>query len=400
MSHSLRKSCHACTVAKRACRPQLPKCDRCEKKGIECIYDLEPVVQTLTARNATSADADRSSTTANEHVYSQTNEPSGTNAHGLAHLRCDLPGSTPINSPVIYDSLSAAREAAINAVNSSDFDPNNLPRLLVGKDDRLAHLRSMLRLVPEAVRQQQTSPFVHGWLYKLISTRVDGRPCDTIQPDGLDLDLSLPIALLRIHSLMASILDDLLDPRITSKIRSISSNFNLAHLNHLKFEISRMLEEADRLWSSAPHQLSSRFSSFETWVIGESVRRCFVGVMNVRGLFLVLKEGSIAYQLYVESLVFDPRAGLWECENEESWEQVLTERWQGRGKEGMLVSLNEFTEICGTGAKLKNEYDGMIQRLIWGMWHGREAIKGFTSGADGIRTEKRQVVDSPSSTAR
>ncbi|RFU27681.1 hypothetical protein B7463_g8663, partial [Scytalidium lignicola] len=44
MPPSLRKACQACTRAKRRCRPELPKCDQCFKKGIDCNYDLEPLV--------------------------------------------------------------------------------------------------------------------------------------------------------------------------------------------------------------------------------------------------------------------------------------------------------------------------------------------------------------------
>lgn len=40
---TLRKACANCTVAKRKCVVQRPKCTRCSQKGLDCIYDLDPL---------------------------------------------------------------------------------------------------------------------------------------------------------------------------------------------------------------------------------------------------------------------------------------------------------------------------------------------------------------------
>jgi hypothetical protein len=41
---TLRKACANCTVSKRKCVVQKPKCTRCSQKNLECVYDLEPLV--------------------------------------------------------------------------------------------------------------------------------------------------------------------------------------------------------------------------------------------------------------------------------------------------------------------------------------------------------------------
>ena len=40
---TIRKACANCTISKRKCIIQKPKCARCSQKNLDCVYDLEPL---------------------------------------------------------------------------------------------------------------------------------------------------------------------------------------------------------------------------------------------------------------------------------------------------------------------------------------------------------------------
>ena len=234
-------------------------------------------------------------------------------------------------------------------------------------------LRSIFRLVPQAVQARNSSPFVHGHLYSLV-------PGDTNDADH-DAVCKAEIleTILEVHTLMASIITLLLDARCAAKLKAQPK-----YLEHLTSRMSTLLNLTNSIWSSVPITLPFSYSRYSAWTIAESARRALVGALIIRGLFWLLRDGYVVYDLYAESLPFDGRSGLWECGREEEWEAMVT----GVGVEEAagLVSLQEWVErvsrVEAVEQGLPERHDGVFQRLIWVCYHGRKAIEDLrgTSG--------------------
>ena len=60
MRTSLRRSCNACAKAKHSCDLGTPKCSRCIRRKVTCVYANEPLSSTSSASSAASVTPDTS----------------------------------------------------------------------------------------------------------------------------------------------------------------------------------------------------------------------------------------------------------------------------------------------------------------------------------------------------
>lgn len=136
--------------------------------------------------------------------------------------------------------------------------------------------------------------------------------------------------------------------------------------------VRQLFTKTQNLWQAAPSQLNEAFQPWEAWVVAESIRRSMFSAIMIRGLWYAAAHGYVYYEPFFESIPFDPRAGVWEAETEEDWNQRIRERGGGHTK---LKSYHEFIET--SGLKLKLEEDGAFQRMLFICYNGSGGIRAL-----------------------
>ncbi|KIX00704.1 uncharacterized protein Z518_09769 [Rhinocladiella mackenziei CBS 650.93] len=335
MPPSLRKACHACTAAKRRCRPQLPQCTRCSEKGLSCTYDLEPVSN------------------------SQTVAPSCLPAN-QENLRQLL-------STCIFDSMPSAHMFAIQLYTPQGFDVRHgLPR--VSNFETFTLASEHLNNIPLLTFQHKSTPFVHAQVLSaakgysavpLLKTGDNSSPdmatifrlLETERQRLLSLkiqELSFVEFLAAFHELAAILVASFLE---RNRKAVMSSDFEDL--------VDLFTDWTKHFHSILPETLSSELSAWQAWVIAETARRTFFCTITVGCLLDILQHGFCYYRPGVESLPFDPRTGLWEANTEGDWEATVATHGS---KESNLMSWCEFIE--SGGPEPRRQHDGALQRLL------------------------------------
>ncbi|KAI1610013.1 hypothetical protein EDD36DRAFT_445322 [Exophiala viscosa] len=346
MPPSLRKACHACTKAKRRCRPELPKCSRCLEKGLDCTYDLEPVTNTETNINSPAP--------SREHL-----------------VRQPLPA-------VIYDSIASAHAAAIQSYAQNGLDqPQTLPAVSTPEPFALAF--EQLSRIPLSTFQHQSTPFVHAQVLTSSRTKplsqseeasiAQAALADFVQkkqPLILDLDInniSYKTFLASFHELMALLLYSALAKACGQA--ELSKFDALQHIFHVWTQHFR---------SKLPRTLDTEPSAWKTWAFAESIRRTFIFTTMVQVVVEMVYHGFFYYRPMIEALPFDVRTGLWEANTEEEWRSAVA---NDGGVECSLISWHEFIE--NGGPEPRKQYDGMLQRLLLVGHFSRAAVRHQSS---------------------
>ncbi|KIW61557.1 hypothetical protein PV05_01665 [Exophiala xenobiotica] len=334
MPAPLRKACHACRKAKRPCRPQLPKCDRCFAKGLECTYDLEPVTN---------------------------KERGGPDT---------LPQRQLVREPfpsVVYDSIQAAHADAIKNYTANGFDPHyRFPA--VSSPEPFALAFEQLNEIPLATFQLRSTPFVHSQILSSKrqgstdhqSQALDSQPNSTTglfrfmeneQRRLLSLDVeSLPFSefLANFHKLMAIL--------VASTLNKVRGQAEVSAFRALR---DLFPEWTQHFHAHLPRRLDPDLSAWQAWTLAETTRRTIIFALMVEVILEMIYRGFFYYRPMVESLPFDARTGVWEANTEAEWQAAIAEHG---GIECSLISWHEFIE--SGGPEPRKEYDGMLQRLL------------------------------------
>ncbi|KAH8812976.1 hypothetical protein F5884DRAFT_856265 [Xylogone sp. PMI_703] len=351
---SLRKACHACTQAKRKCQPQLPKCSRCLKSGIECNYDLEPL--SICDPNLIE-------------TYLEKQDP-----------------TVLIPTYHVFNSVESAHQAVMKAFNDQ-FSSHPPPEVrMAGDKDIVEWAISQLRKIPDLIAGNKSSPFLHRQVLQSTEgamARIDhvldlhrsirDGPASNVVPPSRNAHLqhlvrteirglSMEGMLVSIHELflylMLYICNDLLS----------------AHQVGAERYIDLMIDWTRHLWAAIPNQLSSSLSPWRAWVVAESARRTILMSFIVKGVFRAVRYGYCVYEPFVEALPFDSCSALWEAMSEEAWYSIIEIHG---GKSGVLVSFREFI----AEAKLSTIQDeGLFQQILLVGYYQKEALAALESG--------------------
>jgi len=332
MPPSLRKACQACTKSKRRCVPQLPACDRCVKKQIPCVYDLEPVVHS-------------------EPLPQSQND---------ALSNGSTPQSNGSQLNIVYSSVETARSVSIAALASGEKADSAAakPKLMADGEYSTWLVAFFAQLARDGL-EGKPSPFVHTRI-------VQGQLATSYDPSGVirlghDERTNLETKLSEIHTLLTQSLNRLLLDKPSCK--------NDPELETL---LTRMFTSTRSLWEAAPPNLDTIYSPWQSWLIAESIRRAMFAAILIRGIWYVAAAGYVHYEPFFESMPFDPRGGLWEAESAEKWEELVTRRG---GQHTKLKSYHEF--ITSAGTKLNPEEDGAFQRMLFVCYHGANGIRAL-----------------------
>lgn len=341
MTTSLRKACRACSKAKRRCVPQLPACGRCAKKNIQCLYDLEPVMQAV----VTTAPA------------SQNTYETDSTADNRAAQRATLP-------QLVYSSVPAARDASAAAIGSGELPSSAAARpMLMTDGEVVTWIISHLVNITQQSIEGKPSPFVHTSLIE--GQRIMPRQDSASKSLTKDLasnshSQTLADSLAKVHQLLTQALRRLV-------LDNASSRKNA----DVECIVDRMFKVTYDLWS-APPKLLDQHSPWQRWCIAESIRRAMFAAVYLRGLWMATVNGYIEYEPFFESIPFDPRAGLWEASSEQGWAGLVDKYG---GDHTKLKSYHEFVTVGGP--ELDSGEDGLFQRLLFVSYYGPRGIQSL-----------------------
>lgn len=333
MPPSLRKACQACTKSKRRCVPQLPACERCAKKHIPCIYDLEPVAQNRSPLQNQGNDQETAST------------PQST---GGSQLK------------IVYSDVETAREASIAALANGEEIGSAAARPMIMTDGDSAHwLIAFFSQVARDSLEGKPSPFIHACTFQERLQATDFREGLASTDETKKERWHLQRRLEEVHNLIVQVCNLLLLEK--------SSNKKDLEVERL---VVQMFSATHSLWTSAPKQLDDKFGPWEAWIVAESIRRSMFAGILIRGIWHVAAYGHVYYEPFYESLPFDPRADLWEASSAGEWEEAIKKLG---GQHTQLKSYHEFITTAGT--KLNPEEDGAFQRMLFVCYHGSTGIR-------------------------
>ncbi|KAF2831614.1 hypothetical protein CC86DRAFT_141431 [Ophiobolus disseminans] len=352
------KVCTNCAKSRRKCGKQRPLCLRCRTRGLSCHYPRVRPTSFVPLREDTS-DANK---TANEITIT--------------------PSPLELCFPFVDDSLASWWFAspstwAIDSAscspttNTSDFSASSLDRAL----------RKVLGWLGEWV-ETGTCPFMHQQLYL---------DCFPASIEGAYLTLS---AYLRRTPLNAPVVERIIESRATGLVAAglnsdsgpFSTLENLVqvqallvyqciglssgsirlrrlaecHIPVMEAWIMSLMQQASYMFTSS---IDSFFASpdlrsiprhnhlWYTWIVVESVRRIWLVVAIIQGMYKVLAitPTSLIASPFMGGTLFTSRKGFWEAGTAGAWEKECSERNAGMVRLTETEKLFEMVpreEIC------------------------------------------------------
>jgi hypothetical protein len=302
----LRKACRRCTTSKRKCVVQLPKCTRCAQKGFECKYDLDHL---------------------NAPVSSQ---PSG----------YDTPGYCVIKT---IESLTLNVDPAICAP---------------GHEDALQTIRLGYHSVPNLVRAGKPAIFVHPDLqldgsYDHFAAFENGSMSYEKLEHLTQIDVkTLPVKdALSAHQALLVYLATFLFSSEEAEQTSAESFLGL------------LSEWTQILLESAKTRMPRNQSPWQDWLFGESVRRTIIMSHALNFALSSFKYGYCSNWVFLESLPFDRRVGLWMARSPQAWIAAA----RVRNGEEVGEQLNSFHEFAAQldGSDINFQGDTFLHLLVF-----------------------------------
>ncbi|TVY26488.1 NmrA-like family domain-containing protein [Lachnellula hyalina] len=298
---TLRKACGNCTASKRKCIIQLPQCTRCTQKGLECRYDLEP-------------------------LSAPTGQAGQFPDFSFNPSNCDSPG---------YCIMKTLKFRA------SDIDP---AICRPGHEDAFEVLRLGFRSVPVLARAGKPAVFLHPKLEYSIDKHFaglgemgDGGVCCESFKRLVEMDVkTVPVkeALAALQALLVYLATFF-----------FSSQTEQENENAGRF-LTVLSEWTQALLAAAPNATKmprKAQSPWQEWLLGESIRRTIIMSYVLSLALSGFQYGYCSNWLFVESLPFDRRAGLWMAESPQAWIAAAEAR-NGDEVGQQLNSLHEFAE--------------------------------------------------------
>lgn len=352
----LRKACQSCTRAKRRCEVRLPKCGRCATRGLTCNYDLQPLVsQSEPARVAVSKPVTRIRSSPEARLSCQ-------GAFCWLHL-ADLPEYLdkivlmPMDHGLMHQNPShPAMQVTVDA-------------------DTEVYLLGQLRQIPVLAADGKTNPFIHpkARLSK-VSTHIDtilvdcqggtrlGRAFrDLVETDVAMEDLEGSMA--TVQSLLLYLATALSDPSLTHRA------WGEGLLPLLRRWINILLV-------SAQEKMPTDLDPWRTWLLAESIRRTIITGFVLGCAYQHVRQGFCWHKLFVESLPFDRRPGLWAAQSLQAWKAAAGNNHASMAGE-RLISFHDFAVSYPQVSQ--DTIDDPLMRIILVAHFGKQRIANSIS---------------------
>lgn len=290
---NLRKACRNCTASKRKCIVQLPQCSRCIQRGLECIYDLEPMVH---------------------------GEPERLPRLSFNPSNCDSPG---------YCIMKTLK------FRPCYIDPSVCAP---GHEDAMEIIRMAYQPVLGLVRAGTPAVFVHPKLHSYSENRYFSDLGQTAPNHGsLECLIRLDVKTIPVQEALVA-----LQALLIYFANMFFYTGEAAQSNTVEL-LDILLGWTYALLASAKTRLPRGQSPWQNWLLSESIRRTifmsYILILAITGF----KYGYCSNWLFTESLPFDERAGLWMAESPQAWIAAAHVR-SGREVGERLCSFHEFAE--------------------------------------------------------
>ena len=296
-----RKACRNCTAAKRRCLIRYPHCERCSKKGLECRYDLEPLIgNSITEPHRGRGDLGESGEFA---VHCLLQKLSSTDEEGSRLSQVSTHDHRE-GIGFVVSTLCLIPSRAINQVPSVFIHP----RLRLSRQDNW---------LATAVRDLRLSPHIHP-SHENFQTLLQIKPGRGTLEDEL----------VQVQALMLYLLVLMLGSN--SKARTAARPY----FDHL-------CDRIEHVESGAGNFDGQQLSPWQGWLFGESIRRTIVSAHILTCVFFKDVYEEPAKKVRMEALPFDDRVGLWQAETPQAWIAAAGEK-RGRDVRMNLVSWHEF----------------------------------------------------------
>lgn len=270
---TIRKACRNCTSSKRKCTIQVPQCDRCSKKGLQCVYDLEPL-------SASPVDMKKDFKAASSTFDSVE----------VGYCVIKTLASLPSGNPEIYKHEETFILDTMRIVVQSVHE-------LLWKGKPALFIHPSLHMHGNynhyaVLAENQTGGVNHPGFKRLLKVDIKAAPI---------LEALTAVQALLIHMTISLFSLDALEQANAEKFTDLLSVWTQA------------------LLLEAQPKLPAALSPWQTWLFGESVRRTILMSHAVALLFFSLKHGFCSNCLFFESLPLDRRLGLWLAESPQAW---------------------------------------------------------------------------------
>jgi hypothetical protein len=294
---TIRKACRNCTFSKRKCTIQVPQCDRCSKKGLQCVPDLEPL-------SASAVDMKKDS----EAQFNPFNDIK------LGYCVVRTLASLPSHDPNIF------KHEETFILDMMHFAVQSIHELLwKGKPALFIHPGLHIQGNYNhfaALTENQTGGVSHPCFKRLLEVDVEAVPI---------LEALTAFQALLIHMSVSLFSPDSAEQANAEKFIPILSLWTQA------------------LLIQAQPKLPATLSPWQTWLFGESVRRSILMSHAVSLLYASLKQRFCSTCLFFESLPIDRRLGLWLAESPQAWIATAGAK-VGKEVGEQLSSMHEFAQ--------------------------------------------------------
>ncbi|OKL61574.1 hypothetical protein UA08_03439 [Talaromyces atroroseus] len=297
----LRKACRNCTFSKRKCVVQLPRCARCAQKGLDCTYDLEP-------------------------LSVPTAQPESLPKLSFNPSSCDTPG---------YCVMKTFQSRASTGIEPEYCRPGHL--------DALEIVRMSYQRLPDLIRVGKPAFFIHPKL-QLRSNRNHLAIFERSGKSGVNYENFQRLIQLDIKT--APVEEAL--PALQALLIYLASYFfppgQLGEDTVEQF-LNILSEWTQTLLASAQTGMPRGPSAWQEWLFGESIRRTIVMSYALVMAVSSFNYGYCSHWLFIESLPFDKRPGLWMAESPQAWIAAARAR-TGEEVGEQLNSFHEFAISC------------------------------------------------------
>lgn len=369
----LRKACRNCTRSKRRCIVGLPKCERCNTRNLTCSYDREPLVVEKAKVLTVEAPTAVALLAAVDYEYQDAALSPRTRSRlpPHQHARIEVEGC---KGSLCWLELAASGSKYVRKIVLMRMDDGLLdqtptyPAMQISVDNETEqYMIRQLRGIPAYAARGQINAFIHPNLRMrrvlnhvdvILASRRDGgaalrtRFCELVDTPNIACE-DLEGALAAVQSLMLYLIIALGDPDETHRA------WGEGLLPLLRSWIELLLV-------SAQDKMPQGLTPWQAWLLAESVRRTIIVGFIIGCAYQHLQLGFIWHKLFVESLPFDARPGLWCAESSEEWCALVGEDVCER-----LTSFHDFS-VSNT-----HESDSKVDpfaRLILVAHHGKRMV--------------------------
>ncbi|KAH7135609.1 hypothetical protein B0J11DRAFT_518765 [Dendryphion nanum] len=394
LPQSRRRACGECVKAKRKCGNEMPKCRRCSKKGIPCVYptahheDINSIsIPELEFPwlDAILEDPSLWSGTLQPQLAAATSSSFSPGTNISNDDTFPNPNTVPIPSYLAPSALShtlAKNTLSQPITNAALQSFKNWPEkwLRTGKAPFIhPHLYSPTPSLTPSIHHALQSAYATCAIYAtrtpsnshLAFTLIETKASELLHSPSPATQTPLDL-LANIQSLLIFQFVRLFDGDIRQRALAESAAPVLSSWTEQLIVVTEVERSITTL--NAPN--------WRTWIFAESVRRTVTMSYVLSGVYAFVKNGFCTLGDLVTAQCFTAQGRLWEAGTEREWERAR-EEW-----DAFWVERMEFARVVGEGRpEMLDDFGMMMGIMCLGVERVEEWVKEW-SGSEGGKSDR------------